>query len=180
MTFELTAPSVGSGRIRVYTPERARHVTAYVYSLSPNQVEGEFKDTEVRLQFTDNGEIITDDSLAMGEDVVSKTYQMTIYGGGLDQNKIQAVFTAADGATEEFSVAIGTGDLTVKSVADPEYTARLRQSEQAVSDDNIVAVPTGTMSDFYVNDSEVPIDNTGEDANRVKLLVDDVSNNKAL
>ena len=72
----------------VYSRE-GETVTAYVYSLSPNQVEGEFKDTEVRLQFTDNGEIITNDSLTMDENVVSKTYKMTIYGGGLIRTRFR-------------------------------------------------------------------------------------------
>ncbi len=158
----------------VYSRE-GNNVTAYVYSLSPNQVEGEFKNTEVRLQFTDNGEIITDDSLTMGEDVVSKTYKMTIYGGGLDQNKIQAVFTAGDGDQEEtmsFSVAIGTGDLTVKSVTKEQQVNEIVSDGNAVDDDVITAVADENVK-YYVNDSEVAIDNTG---NRVQLLVDDVSN----
>lgn len=154
-------------------------VTAYVYSLSPNQTEHE-TGREVRLQFTDNGKIITDDSLTMGEDVVSKTYQMTIYGGGLDQNEIQAVFTAGEGESQQtasFSVAIGTGELTVKSVTEEQQVNEIVSEGNAV-DGNVITAVADENVKYYVNDSEVAIDNTGENANRVQLLVDDVSNSK--
>ena len=152
-------------------------VTAYVYSLSTNTVEGEFKDTPVRLEFTNNGEIVTDDIVKMDENTASATYQMTIYDGGLDQSQIKAVFTAKDSEGNEKSitcnVTIDTGDLTVKSVADenPDTNA-IAANGDAVADGTLAAVDNGTV-DYYVNDSEVKIEN---DADRVQLLVDSVSN----
>lgn len=149
-------------------------VTAYVYSLSTNTVEGEFKDTPVRLEFTNNGEIVTDDIVEMDENTASATYQMTIYDGGLDQSQIKAVFTAKDSEGNEKSitcnVTIGTGNLTVKSVADENPVTNTingtanNTTPTAVADDGV---------EFYVNDSEVKIEN---DDNRVQLLVDSVSN----
>ena len=148
-------------------------VTAYVYSLSTNTVEGEFKDTPVRLEFTNNGEIVTNDIIEMDENTASATYQMTIYDGGLDQSQIKAVFNVGD-KTITCNVNIGTGDLTVKSVADenPDTNA-IAANGDAVADGTLAAVDNSTV-DYYVNDSEVKIEN---DADRVQLLVDSVSNN---
>ena len=69
-------------------------MSRYVYSLSPNQIEGENEGVKVRLQFTDDGNIITTDNIRMEEGVVSANYEMTIYDGGLNQSEIQAVFSA--------------------------------------------------------------------------------------
>ena len=150
-------------------------VTAYVYSLSTNTVEGEFKDTPVRLEFTNNGEIVTDDIVKMDENTASATYQMTIYDGGLDQSQIKAVFTAKDSEGNEKSitcnVTIGTGYLTVKSVADenPDTNAIVDSGDKVTADTPTAVADDGV--DFYVNDSQVTVDSS-----RVGLLVDSVSN----
>ena len=152
-------------------------VTAYVYSLSTNTVEGEFKDTPVRLEFTNNGEIVTDDIVKMDENTASATYQMTIYDGGLDQSQIKAVFTAKDSEGNEKSitcnVTIGTGDLTVKSVADenPDTNAIVDSGDKVTADTPTAVADDGV--DFYVNDSQVTVDSS-----RVGLLVDSVSNDE--
>lgn len=144
-------------------------VTAYVYSLSTNTVEGEFKDTPVRLEFTNNGEIVTDDIVEMDENTASATYQMTIYDGGLDQSQIKAVFTVGD-KTITCNVNIGTGNLTVKSVVNKDSVNDIANDGNSVDADTPTAV-AGNDVQFYVNDSQVTVDSS-----RVGLLVDSVSN----
>ena len=148
-----------------------------MYSLSTNTVEGEFKDTPVRLEFTNNGEIVTDDIIEMDENTASATYQMTIYDGGLDQSQIKAVFNVGD-KTITCNVNIGTGDLIVKSVADEEPdTNAIVDSGDEVTASTPTAV-AGEGVEFYVNETQVEIDLTdSENADRVQLLVDSVSNN---
>ena len=142
-----------------------------MYSLSTNTVEGEFKDTPVRLEFTNNGEIVTNDIIEMDENTASATYQMTIYDGGLDQSQIKAVFTMWATESITCNVTIGTGYLTVKSVADENPDTNAIAA-------TVMTLQTGTLPpcdtdvDYYVNDSEVKWH-----SNRVGLLVDSVSNN---
>ena len=140
-------------------------VTAYVYSLSPNKVEDIEYGTKVRLQFTDDGAIVTTDNIRMDENTVSARYEMTIYGGGLDQSKIQAVFTAG-GEELVCSVDIGTGDLLVKSTTDSEYTNGI-----GTVDNRLISATANEGVTYYVNNSEVTVA-----PERVELLVDSVSN----
>ena len=140
-------------------------VTAYVYSLSANKVEDQ-DPTKVRLQFTDDGAIVTTDNIRMDENTVSARYKMTIYGGGLDQSKIQTVFTAPDGETLVCSVDIGTGDLLVKSTTDSEYTNGI-----GTVDNRLISAAANEGVTYFVNNSEVKVA-----PERVELLVDSVSN----
>ena len=151
-------------------------VTAYVYSLSANTVKGPHKGTPVRLEFTHNGEIVTDDIIEMDEDTASATYQMTIYDGGLDQSQIKAVFTVEDSeGNEKFitcNVKIGTGDLIIKSVVDDDPVTDIVKDGDSVDSDTLTAV-AGEDVKFYVNNSEVEVA-----SDRVGLLVDSVSNSE--
>ena len=157
----------------VYSRDATGNVSRYVYSLSPNQIEGENEGVKVRLQFTDDGNIITTDNIRMEEGVVSANYEMTIYDGGLNQSEIQAVFSAG-GDTLVCSVDIGTGHLLVKSVTDEgTSTNEIVTSADTVDANQITAVDSGNVT-YYVNDSEVQVD-----PGRVQLLVDSVSNSDA-
>ena len=157
----------------VYSRDATGNVSRYVYSLSPNQIEGENEGVKVRLQFTDDGNIITTDNIRMEEGVVSANYEMTIYDGGLNQSEIQAVFSAG-GDTLVCSVDIGTGHLLVKSVTDEgTSTNEIVTSADTVDANQITAVDNGNVT-YYVNDSEVQVD-----PGRVQLLVDSVSNSDA-
>ena len=151
-------------------------VTAYVYSLSANTVVGPHEDTPVRLEFTHNGEIVTDDIIEMDENTASATYQMTIYDGGLDQSQIKAVFTVEDSeGNEKFitcNVKIGTGDLIIKSVVDDDPVTDIVKDGDSVDSDTLTAV-AGEDVKFYVNNSEVEVA-----SDRVGLLVDSVSNSE--
>ena len=157
----------------VYSRDATGNVSRYVYSLSPNQIEGENEGVKVRLQFTDDGNIITTDNIRMEEGVVSANNEMTIYDGGLNQSEIQAVFSAG-GDTLVCSVDIGTGHLLVKSVTDEgTSTNEIVTSADTVDANQITAVDNGNVT-YYVNDSEVQVD-----PGRVQLLVDSVSNSDA-
>ena len=155
----------------VYSKNSDGTVSRYVYSLSPNTVEGEDEGVQVRLAFTDDGNIVTTDNIRMDENTVSASYDMTIYGGGLQQSEIKAVFTAGDESIT-CTVKIGTGHLLVKSVTnDGTTTNGIEASSDAVTDtDTITAVADSNVT-YYVNESEVSVPN-----DRVQLLVDEVSN----
>ena len=163
----------------VYDTNASGTPTQYVYSLEPGGTEQK----EVRLQFKDEDKIITSDEFEMGPDTVSKTYDVTIYPGEVNQSEVKAKFTVG-GKDFNCKVEVGTGELTVKSVADKDEngqptTNAIAANESAVADDIITAVANDVK--YYVNDSEVDIENT---SNRVQLLVDKVSNsdefNKAI
>ena len=155
----------------VYSKNSDGTVSRYVYSLSPNTVEGENEGVQVRLAFTDDGNIVTTDNIRMDENTVSASYDMTIYDGGLQQSEIKAVFTAG-GESITCTVKIGTGHLLVKSVTNEGTTTNgLEASSDAVTDtDTITAVADSNVT-YYVNESEVSVPN-----DRVQLLVDEVSN----
>ena len=154
----------------IYSRDAEGNVTAYVYSLSPNMIPGEYEGVKVRLQFTDDGNIVTTDNIRMEESVVSASYEMTIYGDGLNQSEIQAVFSVGDD-TLICNVDIGTGHLLIKSVTDESTsTNEIVDSADIVDFNQITAVDGGDVT-YYVNNSEVEVD-----ADRVQLLVDSVSN----
>ena len=162
----------------VYETDENGAPLRYVYGLTPAEVDG--KEIPVRLNYFDDknsngkaedGEIITSDEIAMSEDLASDTFKMTINPGELDQSQIQATFKVGD-ETKEYPITIGTGTLTVKSVADQEATTNaIATDKNGVESDTLTAV-AGAGVEYFVNDSEVKI----EDATRVELLVDEVSN----
>lgn len=162
----------------VYETDENGAPLRYVYGLNPAIVDGE--EIPVRLNYFDdknsNGkaegdEIITSDEIAMSEDLASDTFKMTINPGELDQSQIQATFTVG-GDTKEYPITIGTGTLTVKSVVDQDTTTNEIVTSDANVDSNTLTAVAGAGVEYFVNDSEVKI----EDANRVELLVDEVSN----
>ena len=162
----------------VYETDENGAPLRYVYGLTPAEVDG--KKIPVRLNYFDDkngngkaevGEIITSDDITMAENLASDTFKMTINPGELDQSQIQATFKVED-ETKEYPITIGTGTLTVKSVADQEAaTNAIATDEDGVESDTLTAV-AGAGVEYFVNDSEVKI----EDATRVELLVDEVSN----
>ena len=150
--------------VGVYSTDAQGQPETYVYEL-----ESTGGSPEVRLQFTDeNGNVFyRNDDITMTEQTVNAEYSMTIYGGLLDQNYVEAQIKKSDGETITADVIIGTGTLTVLSTTNEEYTTDLNED----SSSRITAdVNDGTT--FTVNDSEVTLE--PED---VKLLVDSVSNN---
>lgn len=163
--------------------------TRYVYSLTAGVVDDDENNTiPVRLSyFTDsNGDgkpssdEILDENIIMTEDSVCNTFSMTINSGGLNQGEIKATFNASPETTvtdgPEYSVAVGTGTLTVKSVVNQDTTNTNAIVSDANSvDTNVQTAVAGEGVTYLVNDSEVQVPVAND---RVQLLVDSVSNNK--
>lgn len=161
----------------VYETDENGAPLRYVYGLNPAIVDGE--EIPVRLNYfddknangkADDGEIITSDEITMAEDLASDTFKMTINPDELDQSQIQATFKVGK-ETKEYPITIGTGTLTVKSVVDQDTTTNEIVTSDANVDSNTLTAVAGAGVEYFVNDSEVKID----DANRVQLLVDSVS-----
>lgn len=143
----------------------------YVYSLNADKVT----DTEVRLLFKDaEGSVKENDQIDMSAEAPSAEYTMTINPGGLDQKAIKAVFTVNGGQPVERSVFIDTGTLTIRSITDPDWevTTPIIASDGSVTGGTIIAQADENMV-YHVNDSDVDVD-----ANRVHLLVDEVSDSE--
>lgn len=162
----------------VYETDGNETPLRYVYGLTPATVGDET--IPVRLNYFDDkngngkaevGEIITSDEITMAENLASDTFKMTINPGELDQSQIQATFKVGE-ETKEYPITIGTGTLTVKSVVDQDTTTNEIVTSDANVDSNTLTAVAGAGVEYFVNDSEVKID----DANRVQLLVDSVSN----
>lgn len=159
--------------VGVYSTEPT---TRYVYSLAPATVDG--SQIPVRLAYTDaEGNAVDDDDILMTETSVNATYTMSIDSGDLDQSQIKAQFTV-NGKTFNCNVEVGTGKLTVKSVTTPANptTNEITSASNPTPDSNIITAAAGENVKYYVNDSEVEVENEN---NRVQLLVDDVSNSDA-
>lgn len=168
--------------VGIYDQNAAGQPTQYVYRLLPSKTEEPSENAvPVRLLYwedsdgdemlsQDESPINTDDIL-MAQDIVSKNYAMTINPGDLEQDEIKATLKVNNN-TKTFDVNIGTGTLTVKSTTNDETTTMIASNENDVNSNTIQAV--GSNVTYYVNDSEVKIDNEN---NRVQLLVDEISNN---
>ena len=140
--------------------------TRYVYSMSPVDPTN----PEVRIVYTDSANVDRfDDDIDMSETAVSAKYTMNIYPGEVDQQNIKAQFEV-DGEKIEATVDIQPGTLTIRSTTDEEYVNEIAADETGVVRNAITAVADGVT--YYVNDSEVEVA-----ADRVSLLVDEVSNN---
>ena len=147
----------------------------YVYTLKPSKDENG-KEIPVRILYKDSeGNIQEDDKIGMTEDAAHETYSMTINPGELDQQQIKAVLEH-NKETQELNVFIGTGELTIRSIANEEdTTTEIESSSNSINTANpaITAVADSGV-EYLVNESQVEVPNT---ENRVKLLVDGVSNN---
>ena len=138
--------------------------TRYVYSLVT-----EIGEYDVRLQYFDGEEYRFNDDIEMDANTVFAKYEMSIYGGGLDQSKIVAVLSAGDD-TKDCVTDTDPGTLTIRSTTNAEDVNGIEDSANGVDQDTITAVENGDVT-YYVNDSEVTVDE-----GRVGLLVDEVSN----
>ena len=123
----------------------------------------------VRLQYWDGSSYVFDDDIDMSETAVNASYTMSLYPGSLDQGLVKAVLTVGDESIEAEALA-GTGTLTVLSTVNKDgNTTEIGGDAGAVNGGSVTAVGDAA---YYVNDTEVPI----TDPERVKLLVDEVSN----
>ena len=141
--------------------------TRYVYTLNPANVDGE--EIPVRLLYKNGEEVVSTDDILMSETLVSDQFSMTINPGELTQSQIRAKLTV-EGQSISCNIDIQPGTLTVRSTTDKDTTTGIVDSQENVTSNTITAVDGGEVQ-YYVNNSEVTVD-----ANRVQLLVDEVSN----
>ena len=157
------------------TDEKTGEPTRYVYTLDPATVDG--KEIPVRLLYKNGETVVSTDDILMSETLVSDQFSMTINPGELDQGQIKAKLTVGEDENEQSiscNIKIESGELTIRSVVNKtENTNAIAADENAVTDtETATAVPNGDVT-YYVNDSEVKVENEND---RVQLLVDEVSN----
>lgn len=148
-------------------------IARFVYQMVP--AEGQ---DAVRLQFTDpdTDEVKISDDFVVTADQLNRTYEMSIYSGGLNQGKVMAEFKDVPGlsSTLTYPVNIEPGVLTIRGVTQ-ESTAPVATEDAQVNQDAITAVaPAGVK--YYINDSQVEI----TDKNAVHLLTDEVLDDQVL
>ena len=149
------------------TNEDTGEPTRYVYTLNPANVDGE--EIPVRLLYKNGEEVVSTDDILMSETLVSDQFSMTINPGELTQSQIRAKLTV-EGQSISCNIDIQPGTLTVRSTTDKDTTTEIVNEQGDVTSNTITAVDGGEVQ-YYVNNSEVTVD-----ANRVQLLVDEVSN----
>ena len=149
------------------TDEKTGEPTRYVYTLDPATVDG--KEIPVRLLYKNGEEVVSTDDILMSETLVSDQFSMTINPGELTQSQIRAKLTV-EGQSISCNIDIQPGTLTVRSTTDKDTTTEIVNEQGDVTSNTITAVDGGEVQ-YYVNDSEVKVD-----ADRVQLLVDEVSN----
>ena len=148
-------------------------IARFVYQMVP--AEGQ---DAVRLQFTDpdTDEVKISDDFVVTADQLNRTYEMSIYSGGLNQGKVMAEFKDVPGlsSTLTYPVNIEPGVLTIRGVTQ-ESTAPVATEDAQVNQDAITAVAPADVT-YYVNDSQVEI----TDKNAVHLLTDEVLDDQVL
>lgn len=159
----------------VYEVDENGNPIRYVYTMKPG-TDGDGKEIPVRILYKNSeGVVQDDDKIDMSAGAANATYFMTINPGELDQKQIKAVLERG-GETKTLNVFIGTGELTIRSIANEEdTTTEIESSSNSINTANpaITAVADSGV-EYLVNESQVEVPNT---ENRVKLLVDGVSNN---
>ena len=166
-----------------YSTDEDGKPTQYVYSLVPAK---EGQDPISMLYFEDDGngiqddgeETLTTDDIGMTADAPSKDYAMAINPNGLKLENVIAHFQMGDGETETLELKVETkaGKLTVKSVADDKPVTN---AINGTKNDTTPTAEADAGVEFHVNETQVEIDLTDpENANRVQLLVDKVSDSE--
>lgn len=141
----------------------------YIYRILPDGTSG----IAVRLQFTDGGEITTDDIFALSESNLYQTYSMTIYAGDLNQDLVQAVLDWPDDKdAPHHDVTVGSGELTVRGITDADGEATTTEIAETApeSEVNNVTAVIDTDTKLYINESSLEV----ADTDSVELLVDSV------
>ena len=141
----------------------------YIYRILPDGTSG----IAVRLQFTDGGEITTDDIFALSESNLYQTYSMTIYAGDLNQDLVQAVLDWPDDKdAPHHDVTVGSGELTVRGITDADgeaTTTEIVETAPTSKVDKVTAVIDADTK-LYINESSLEV----ASENKVQLLVDSV------
>ena len=156
---------------RYDTHDNENNSTAYdrfIYRIKPAVVENQ--EIPIRLQFTDeNGVFMTSDDFTVDLEDLFHEYDMTIYSGDLETQKVKAVLRVGEQVVS-YAAEVGEGKLTVRGVTDQNTANTEVVTEVPVEEvDNITAhVPEGTL--FYINESQLEV----AEPENVKLLVDSI------
>ena len=141
----------------------------YIYRILPDGTSG----IAVRLQFTDGGEITTDDIFALSESNLYQTYSMTIYAGDLNQDLVQAVLDWPDDKdAPHHDVTVGSGELTVRGITNTKGEATTTEIVETAPTSEVdeVTAMIGPDTNLYINESSLEV----ASENKVQLLVDSV------
>ena len=181
------------GRTRLWKLERydnkegndSMALDRYIYRILPYEAEDGTK-IPIRLEFTDDeGNSTISDNFTVATDEVVKTYGMSIYDGGLNQDFVKAQlkvpYNFGDGFDEMFpfpeyglentlDVNIDPGTLSVRgtTTADAPTTTVINKAPTEQVDNVQAEVPADTK--FYINESPLEV----AEGNEVKLLVDSI------
>ena len=156
---------------RYDTHDNENNSTAYdrfIYRIKPAVVENQ--EIPIRLQFTDeNGMFMTSDDFTVDLEDLFHEYDMTIYSGDLETQKVKAVLRVGEQVVS-YAAEVGEGKLTVRGVTDQNTATTEVVTEVPVEEvDNITAhVPEDTL--FYINESQLEV----AEPENVKLLVDSI------
>ena len=149
-------------------------IDRYIYRIVPAQGQD-----PIRLQFKDDhGNTIVSDEFDVSAIEQNRTYSMTIYSGGVDQDLVKAVFKDIPEHSDEtfiYPVKIEEGALTIRGATEVGVTAPVEDKADDVTGDAITAVAPADVT-YYVNDSQVEI----TDKNAVHLLTDEVLDDQVL
>lgn len=146
----------------------------YIYRIKPAVVNNE--EIPIRLQFTDPdlpendpNKYQTTDDFTVNLDDLYHEYDMTIYAGDLQQDRVNAELTV-DGEGTEFDAVVGSGTLTVRGVTDNDTETTKVVNEQPASKVDNVTAQVDSDTKFYINESQLEV----ADDKEVGLLVDSV------
>lgn len=138
--------------------------------------EGDGQD-RVRVTYMNDttGEIILSDSFKL-EDVgeMFNTYTVSLYTGSVDMSKVKATLNGQD-----YTVALGSGTLTVRAVEDTDPTSDIQSAaptEPVVSGNAVAVAPAGTT--YTLNNTGVPLPDIASDekpdGSKPSLLFDSI------
>ena len=152
----------------------------YIYRLVPAEDQ-----VNVRLQFTGEDGVATDDLFILEESNLYQTYNMTIYPGVLDQAKVRAVITIPNDiitdetkedaeaiSGKEHNSSVKSGILTVRGITNTKgeaTTTEIVETAPTSKVDKVTAV-IGSDTNLYINESSLEV----ADTDSVELLVDSV------
>lgn len=141
----------------------------YIYRMLPGVDENE-QEIPVRLQFTDSdGNVTISDEFTPNMEEQYQEYTMSIYSGELDPSKITAELDI-NGTTVTCGIESRDGDLVIRGLTSENITTDIVAAESNLNGSNISAVlPEGGVT-YYINGSNVELNDT----EGVRLLVDDV------
>lgn len=126
----------------------------------------------IRLQFTDQDDpdsFMTSDDFTVQVNSVFRQYDMTIYAGDLEQQRVKAELTVgAD--TEQYSAAVGSGTLTIRGVTDLDTATTPVVNEPPTNEVNSITAHIPADAALYINESRLEV----ADPDAVHLLVDSI------